>query len=283
MIPSSFEYTRAETVAQAIELLQSHPDSKILAGGHSLIPAMKLRLSNPATLIDIARIPDLKFIKDRGKYIAIGAATTHHEIATHHTTVEKIGLLALTASYIGDPQVRNRGTLGGSVAHADPASDYPAVLMVMDATIVVDGPKGERNIHAHDFFKGFFTTDLAADEIITKIHVPEPPHDTTKYAYTKFAQPASRFALVGCAVQMQVIGGKCSGVRVAFNGVSDYAFRDGTVEAALEGQLLNTATIESAAAKAAEGVEVMSDHYAGANYRRQMAKVFTKRALMQLL
>jgi aerobic carbon-monoxide dehydrogenase medium subunit len=279
MIPASFEYTRVASVADAIEALKSDPSAKILAGGHSLIPAMKLRLSQPSKLVDISRIAELNFIRDRGKYIAIGATTTHGTIAAHKTTVHKLPLLAATAAMIGDIQVRNMGTIGGSIAHADPAADWPAVLLAAGATIVVQGPYGDKKIPANEFFTGFFSTKLEEGEIITEIRVPEPAVGTYRHAYAKFVQPASRFALVGCAVQFDLSNGVISNARVAYNGVGEFAFRDKAVEAALNGQKLTQATIENAASKAGAGDFVMSDTFASETYRRHLTKVYTKRAL----
>ena len=262
-------------------MLGADDGAKILAGGHSLIPAMKLRLAQPSALIDIAKIPELNFIRDRGKFIAIGAATTHGAIANHKTANLKVPFMAASAHQIGDVQVRNRGTIGGSIAHADPASDWPAILLAANATIKVEGTGGERKIPADDFFTGFFSTALHEGEIITEIHVPEPDASSLRYNYAKFSQPASRFALVGCAVQMSVDDhGVISNAHVAFNGVADHAYRATAVENALNGQVLTAESIAAAAEHATDGVaSVMSDHYASANYRSQMAKVFCRRAL----
>lgn len=281
MIPASFEYKRATSVAEAISMLKADDGAKILAGGHSLIPAMKLRLAQPSALIDIARISELNFIRDRGKYIAIGAATTHGNIASHKTTTGKIPLMAMAADEIGDVQVRNRGTIGGSIAHADPAADWPAVLIAADATVKTEGAQGEKKIPADEFFTGFFSTALEEGEIITEIHVPEPDATTLRYNYAKFMQPASRFAIVGCAVQMTVDDHNViSSVRVAFNGVADHAYRAHGVEKALVGSLLSAETIAAAAEHAVEGVDsVMEDHYASAAYRSHLAKIYCRRAL----
>jgi aerobic carbon-monoxide dehydrogenase medium subunit len=281
MIPSSVDYIRALSIGEAIQLLKNDPAAKILAGGHSLIPAMKLRLNAPSVLIDIARIPELNFIRDRGKYIAIGAATTHGTIAHHHTTAEKLTLIAQAAELIGDVQVRNKGTIGGAIAHADPASDWPAVLIAANATIEVQGAFGERNIPAEEFFVGFFTTELQEGEIITEIKVPEPNRDTVRSSYQKFMQPASRFAIVGCAAQLTLDGNIITDARVAFNGVGDHAYRATSVENALIGQEFTTENCEAASVYATEGVEmVLSDHYADEAYRRHIANIYCKRALL---
>jgi aerobic carbon-monoxide dehydrogenase medium subunit len=285
MIPASFDYIKASSVSEAIGFLKGNPDAKILAGGHSLIPAMKLRLSQPAMLVDISTISELNFIRDRGKYIAIGAGTTHGTIASHKTIVNKIPMLAAAASLIGDPAVRNKGTIGGSIAHADPASDWPAVLIATDATIKVEGPFGDRTIPAADFFKGFFYTELGENELVTEIHVPDPTSsdapDSYRMAYEKFMQPASRFAIVGCAVKLKMgADGKIAEANVAFNGVSDHAYSATDVENALIGRELSTETAADVCHAATLGVElIMSDHYADEAYRKHLAKVICQRAI----
>jgi aerobic carbon-monoxide dehydrogenase medium subunit len=284
MIPSSFDYKRATTVSEAITLMQANPNAKILAGGHSLIPAMKLRLSNPSVLIDIARISDLNFIRDRGKYIAIGAMTTHATIASHKTITQKVPLLSHAADLIGDVQIRNKGTIGGSIAHADPASDWPAVLLAADASVVIQGPNGERKVSAEDFFVGFFATAVGENELITEIHVPDPTSSETAgahlIAYEKFMQPASRFAVVGCAVNLVWQDNIIKRAKVAFNGVSDHAYRAKSVEAALEGKPLDAITIGLAAKHAtAEADMIMSDHFASEDYRKHIAEVYCRKAL----
>ena len=285
MIPYSFDYKKAHTVAEAVHLLNKNPNAKILAGGHSLIPAMKLRLNAAEMLIDISKIHELNFIRDRGKFIAIGAATTHQTIATHKTSGQKTPLLAYAAEKIGDVQVRNKGTIGGSIAHADPAADWPGVLLAAEATVKVVGSSGERKIPAEEFFTGFFSTALHEGEIITEIQVPDTEYTKVRCIYIKFDQPASKFAIVGCAVQMKVSeDGVITKARVAFNGVSDHAYRAKNVEAALEGKFFNDALVAAAAPHAVDGVElIMSDHYADETYRKHLAIVACKRALMACL
>ncbi len=278
MIPTQVEYHRPKTIAEALELLQKFgEDAKILAGGHSLIPAMKLRLSTPAQLIDIANIPDLTGIDDEGDHIVIWAGAKHGEIASSYTIKEHLNMVAEAAGMIGDVQVRNFGTIGGSLAHADPAADWPAVMIAADATFVIASTSGERKVAAADFFQGLFMTDLNEGEILTQIHIPKPPAGT-KSTYEKFVQPASRFAIVGCAAMSDP---DCN-VRVAFAGVSSKPFRDTGIEEALAGDM-TASSIEAAANKAAEGVSVMSDHFASEKYRRHIAKVYAKRALMKLV
>ena len=290
MIPASFEYKRASSVAEALQLLKANPDAKLLAGGHSLIPAMKMRLNQPSMLIDIAKISDLNFIRDRGKYIAIGAMSTHGTILSHKTIIGKLPLLSSAAEQIGDIQIRNMGTIGGSIAHADPASDWPAVLIAADATIKVEGAFGERKIPAEDFFTGFFSTELHEGEIVTEIHVPDPSSSETpnQYAtsYEKFSQPASRFAIVGCAVNLKFSsdGSTIEEARIAFNGVTDHAYRAHASEAMLVGKPLDGDSIAYASAVATEGVEfLMSDHSADEAYRGHLAMVICKKALNNCL
>ncbi len=274
MIPSSFTYQKANSVEEAIKALSS--DAKILAGGHSLIPTMKLRLNSPSKLIDIGSIASLRGIKESGTEIIIGAGTTHQEIATNKTIQGKLPMFAQGAASIGDVQVRNKGTIGGSLAHADPAADWAAVVLAADATLAVQGSKGLRKIKATEFFKGMFSTSLNEDEVITAIHVPIAAG--SKGAYVKFPQPASRFAIVGCAV-LKTADGK---VNVAYTGVSNCAFRDAGAEKALTGKKLDAASIEAASKAAAEGTNILSDHYASEKYRKHLAKVYLKRALLAI-
>jgi aerobic carbon-monoxide dehydrogenase medium subunit len=285
MIPASFEYKRAASVAEALEIIKGNPDAKILAGGHSLIPTLKLRLNYPSVLVDIARIPELNFIRDRGKYFAIGAATTHGAIADHKSVKAKLPMIAHAASLIGDIQVRNKGTIGGSLAHADPASDWPAVLIAAEALIQTKGAFGERTIPAADFFTGFFMTELTNEEIIKEIHIPDPTSSETpeafRSAYAKFAQPASRFAIVGCAVQVQLgADGVIQRAKVAFNGVSSHAYAATTVEKALVGRTLSPETAAGVCDGAtADAAMILSDHYADEVYREHLAKVICRRAI----
>ena len=267
MIPVAFDYHRPSSVDEAIELLSD--DAKLLAGGHSLLPAMKLRLSAPGALIDIGRLAELNYIREDGGTIAIGATTTHHQIESSGLVSANASALAQAASVIGDPQVRNKGTIGGSLAHSDPAADYPAAILALGAEIVVKGPDGKRSIPADEFFIDLFLTALAPAEIITEVRVSA----AEKSAYVKFPHPASRFAVVGCAVASA--GGA---VKVAFTGVANAAFRDSGVEAALSGGL-SEESIAAAAARAADGQDVLADHFAGEEYRRHLAKVFARKAL----
>lgn len=267
MIPTSFTYQKANSVDDAIKALSG--DSKLLAGGHSLIPSLKLRLYQTEKLVDISSIASLKGISESSGAIVIGAGTTHGEIAANKIVQSKFPMLAQTAKSIGDVQVRNKGTIGGSLAHADPAADWTAAVLAADATVVVKGAKGERKILATDFFTGMFSTALQAGEIITAVHLPIP---SGKNVYLKFSQPASRFAIVGCAVVRN--GDKTN---IAFTGVSSNAFRDAAAEKAAG--KLDTVSIEAASRAAAEDVSILSDNFASEKYRKHLAKVFLKRAL----
>ena len=282
MIPESFDYQRAGSVREALTLLKQHGENaKILAGGHSLIPIMKLRLANPGTLIDIGGISELKYINDKGDYLAIGAGTTHLMVETSSLVQQKAPALSQAAGQIGDVQVRNRGTIGGVLAHSDPQADYPGVVLALNATIVAEGSGGERTIEAVDYFTGLWETALGENEILTEVRIPVDSANANS-CYLKFPQPASRYPYVGCAVAMDKSGGNCSEVRVGFSGVAESAFRDSGVEDAIRGQALKDETIAAASAKAAEGRTVLSDYFVSEEYRRAMAQVYAKRALAQL-
>lgn len=279
MIPTNFQYHRASSIDDAISLMAEHGmEAKILAGGHSLLPAMKLRLNQPGVLIDIGRIAELKGIGRSNGNLVIGAGTTHEELADSELVKQTLSMISEAAGLIGDVQVRNVGTIGGSLAHADPAADWPAVLIAARATVEVKGPNGARSIAADDFFTDFFATALEENELITAIRIPTPSSGTNS-SYQKFMQPASRFAIVGCAATITRKGAVCEAVSLAFTGVSDCAFRDKDVEAALIGKAPTEENISAAAAKAAEGAFILSDHFASKKYRLHLAKVFAKRAL----
>ena len=277
---ASFDYHRPASVDEALGLIQQNEDAKLLAGGHSLLPAMKLRLSTPGALVDIGRLRELQYIRDAGDHLAIGAGTTHYAIESSDLVAQKAPLLAQSAAVIGDPQVRNKGTLGGSLAHADPAADYPAAILATQAQIVVRGAEGERAVDAADYFIDLFLTSLGPDEIITEIRVPVQGANTGS-CYLKFPNPASRFAVVGVAAQVTVENGTCTRVRVGITGAANAAFRDSGVESALTGQAASADNIAAAAAQAAQGQELLGDAFAGEDYRRHLCRVYTGRALTQ--
>lgn len=275
MIPAAFEYESPRTLGEALALLASRADAKLLAGGHSLLPAMKLRVAAPATLIDLGRIAGLAYVRNAGDRIAIGAMTTHAEIAGCDLLHAASPLLAETAAHIGDVQVRNRGTIGGSLAHADPAADYPAAILALDAEMVAMSERGERVIPARKFFTGLMTTALRPNEILTEIRVPKTSGAGT--AYKKFHHPASGFAVVGVAAVVKLRRGNIESATIGITGVGMHAYRAAAVEAALRGKPLSA--IANAAQKAAGKVEALGDPYASAEYRRHLAQVFTRRAL----
>ena len=275
MIPTAFEYQRATSIDDALAKLKAS-GGKLLAGGHSLVPLMKLRLSEPGVLIDIARIPGLAGISEKDGKIQIGAATVHHDVATSALLREKSPFVADAASDIGDQQVRNRGTIGGSLAHSDPAADYPAVMLALDADILIKGSGGSRTVKASAFFQDFFTVDLASDEIIVGVQFAP----VKSAAYAKLHQRASHFAIVGVAAALDVKGGTIQSARVGLTGASTHAMRLSKVEAALAGKPLSKATIEAASSNAGSEIkDINSDIHASEDYRRAMIPVFTRRAL----
>jgi carbon-monoxide dehydrogenase medium subunit len=279
MIPASFDYIVAKNLDEAISLLAKHKDdAKILAGGHSLLPAMKLRLMQPKVLIDLGRIKDLSYIKEEGGQLRIGAMTTHFQVETSDLVRRACPLLTETAIHLGDMQVRNKGTIGGSIAHSDPAADWPAAILALDAEIVVTSAKGDRTIKATDFFVEMLTTALEPGEILREIRIPSGKGNPAQ-AYVKVRHPASGFAVVGIAVNLSIAGGKCQSAAVGITGVSPKAYRASKVEAALKGATLDAKTLATASAHAADGVDVNSDLYASAEYRTQLATVYTRRAL----
>jgi carbon-monoxide dehydrogenase medium subunit len=279
MIPGSFEYFAPTALDEALSLLQEHgDDAKVLAGGHSLIPTMKLRLAEPAVIIDIGRIGGLKGISESGGKLVIGALTTHHELESSDLVQQRVPLLAQTAAEIGDVQVRNKGTIGGSLAHADPAADWPAAILALDADIQIAGPNGERTVKATDFFQGLYETDLGDDEILTAIHVSIPDANT-KGTYLKLHQVASGFALAGVAVVLTKSGDTCQNVSVGITGVSDAPYRASGVESALTGAALTADNIAAAAARAVDGITALEDIHASQAYRQNLAQVYTRRAI----
>lgn len=279
MIPANFDYIAAKSLDEALSLLAKHKDdAKILAGGHSLLPAMKLRLMQPKVLIDIGKIKDLSYIKEEGGQIRIGAMTTHFQIETSAVLQRACPLLPETATHLGDMQVRNKGTIGGSVAHADPAADWPAAVIALSAEIVAVGPKGERAIKADDFFVDMLTTALQPGELVKEIRFATPKGKVGQ-AYMKVRHPASGFAVVGIAVTLTADGGKCTSCGVGITGVSPKPYRAKGVEAGLKGNALDAKTFAAAAAHAADGVDTNADLYATGDYRKHLAEIYTRRAL----
>ena len=278
MIAASFDYQSPNSLSEALELLSSNQDAKLLAGGHSLLPAMKLRLATPAMLIDVGRISGLDGIREAGDKIAIGALTTHAAVASSKLLHNASPLLAQAAENIGDIQVRNRGTIGGSLAQAHPAADYPAAVLALDAEIIAKSRTGERSVPARDFFTGMFTTALRPDEMITEVRVPKTTGSST--LYRKFHHPASGYAVVGVAAVMKAAGGKIESVAVGITGVGQVAYRATAVENALRGK--PSSAIEDASMHAADVVEALGDSYASAEYRQHLARVFTHRVLEEL-
>ncbi len=279
MIPGSFEYFAPTALDEALSLLQEHgDDAKVLAGGHSLIPTMKLRLAEPAVIIDIGRIGGLKGISESDGKLVIGALTTHHELESSDLVQQKVPLLAQTAAEIGDVQVRNKGTIGGSLAHADPAADWPAAILALDADLQIAGPNGERSVKATDFFQGLYETDLGDDEILTAIHVSIPDANT-KGTYLKLHQVASGFALTGVAVVLTKSGDTCQSVAVGITGVSDAPYRASAVESELTGAALDAENIAAAAERSVDGIDALEDIHASQAYRQNLAKVYTRRAI----
>jgi carbon-monoxide dehydrogenase medium subunit len=279
MIPTSFDYVSAKNLDDALSLLAKHKDdAKLLAGGHSLLPAMKLRIAQPKVLIDISRIKDLNYIREEAGQIRIGAMTTHFQIETSDLLRRVCPLLPETATNLGDMQVRNKGTMGGSIAHADPAADWPAAVIALNAEMVAVGPKGERVIKSDDFFVQLFTSALQPGEILREIRFT-PPKGKFGQAYMKFRHPASGFAVVGVAVSLTAEGSKCGACGVGVTGLSGKAFRAGGVERALKGASLDDKTLAAAANHVADGVDANSDLFASGEYRKHLAQVYARRAL----
>jgi aerobic carbon-monoxide dehydrogenase medium subunit len=280
MFPANFGYFAARSVEEALALLTTHgDDAKLLAGGHSLIPAMKLRLATPKYLIDLGTVPGLRGVRVDGDSLAIGALTVHADVAASDLVRQRVPGLAEAASRIGDVQVRNRGTIGGSVAHNDPAADLPVILLALNASFVLVSPSGSRTVAAADFFVDFFTTALAAHEVLTEIRVPLPAPGAGT-AYAKLGHPASGYVVVSAGVLINCLSsGQCASARIAIGGLGGGPQRAAVTEAALQGQALTPAVIAAAAARAAEGTEPEGDAYVSAAYKRRVAGVYTPKAI----
>jgi aerobic carbon-monoxide dehydrogenase medium subunit len=280
MSATTFEYYAPTTIQEALSLLTQYGgEAKILAGGHSLLPIMNLRLAQPKALIDIGKVPGLSGIREENGTIVIGAMTTHYLVESSSLLKQKVPILPETAAVIGDVQIRNRGTIGGSIAHADPAGDLPAAAVALDMQLKAVGPRGERTLKAREFFVDILTTALQPDEILTEIRVPVFAAHTGS-AYEKFPNPASRYAIVGAAAVVMVdSNGVCQKASIGLNGITGKPVAAVGVEQALVGKRLNDQSIQEAAAKAADGLDPLGDIFASAVYRAHLARVFTKRAL----
>jgi len=271
MIPAAFDYVRASSADEAISLVSEHgSDAKFLAGGHSLLPLMKLRLAQPSVLIDIARVKDLSYVKDAGDHVAIGALTRHMDVEKSPVLAQHAPLLAHAASHVGDPQVRHRGTIGGSIAHADPASDLPATTLALGATYVVRGPKGQREIAAGDFYKGFLESALAADEMLVEIRVPKM--NGAGWSFQKFNRRAQDWAIVGVAAWRR---GSESGVGLVNMGQTP------VLASSVSSALAGGASIVDASQRAVDDAAPTADNNASVEYRTHLAKVLVRRALEQ--
>jgi carbon-monoxide dehydrogenase medium subunit len=266
MIPAAFDYARAGSADEALSLLRQHGDeAKLLAGGHSLLPLMKLRLATPSVLVDIGRLADLSYVRDDGEVVAVGALTRHHDVVGSELLREQVPLLPAAAATIGDPQVRHRGTIGGSLVHGDPASDLPAVVLALGGTLVVRGPAGERSIAATDFFTGFLETAVQPDELLIEIRLPKVPD--AGWSFQKFHRRSQDWAIVGVAA--------VAGAGVALVNMGSVPLRATAVEQALA----SGASAADAAASAADGTEPPSDLNATVDYRNHLARVLVRRAL----
>jgi len=280
MIPAQFDYKAPTTLDEAVALLASDLDgAKVLAGGHSLIPAMKLRLAQPQLLIDIARIPSLAYIREEGNQILIGATTTHYQLESSQLLQNICPLLPDCARSIGDVQVRNKGTIGGSLAHSDPAGDWPAAILALDGELICVGPNGERTVKAENFFVDLLTTDLQPGEILREIRINKPAGKFSQ-AYQKVPHPASGFAVVGIAVHLVLDGnGACQSAAIGVTGVGVKAYRAKGVEAGLTGTNLDDNAVASAVTHVCDGIDPNTDLYASSEYRCHLAQVHARRAV----
>jgi len=282
MIPAAFDYERAESVEHAVDLLGRHEDAKILAGGHSLLPLMRLRLARPSFIVDIDRVAGLEYVKEASKGVEIGALTRMAVLARDETVWKRCPLLAHVCGQVGDPQVRHRATIGGSVAHGDPASDPPTALLTLDAEFVVRGPKGERTVPASTFFKSVFETDLGPQEVLTAIRVPDPPAGAG-WSYQKFHRRAIDWAIVGVAALVERDDGHLRRARIGLTNMGSTPLRASAVESALGGAGASAQTVAAAAEQAPEGTSPVSDTNASSEYRRELSKVLVRRAVEEAL
>jgi carbon-monoxide dehydrogenase medium subunit len=281
VIPLAFDYEVAESVDHAIDLLGQHgEEAKLLAGGHSLLPIMKLRLAAPAVLVDLGRLEDLKYVRDEGDHIAVGAMTRHTDVEHNQLLQEQCGLLAYTTSLVGDPQVRHRGTIGGSIAHGDAASDLPSALLALEGTFVVKGSGGERTVAAADFFEDYLQTALAPDEVLTEIRVPKLGQNAG-WSYKKFNRRAQDWAVVGAAAVVERSNGSISSARIGLTNMGSTPVRATAAENALSGASADS--VAEATSSADEGTSPASDIAASSEYRRHLARVLSRRAVEEAL
>ncbi len=280
MIPLAFDYEVAESADHAIELLGQHgEDAKLLAGGHSLLPIMKLRLAAPTVLIDLGRVDDLNYVRDEGDHLAIGAMTRHCDVERDALLLEHCGLVSYTASLVGDPSVRHRGTIGGSISHGDAASDLPSALLALDATFAIKGSGGERTVAAGDFFKDYLETELAPDEVLTEVRVPKL--DGAGWSYKKFNRRAQDWAVVGAAAVVERSNGTIGSARIGLTNMGSTPVRATAAESALSGA--SPDAVGEATQSADEGTSPSSDIAASEEYRRHLARVLSRRAVEEAL
>ena len=281
MIPMAFEYEVAESVDHAIELLGQHGDeSKLIAGGHSLIPIMRLRLAAPTVLIDLGRLDDLRYVRDEGDQLAIGALTRHRELLFNDLIKEHCGIVGWTAGLLGDPSVQHRGTIGGTLAHGDPSGDMPGVIAALEGELVIKGPDGERTVKAADFFQDYLMTDLGEREVVTEVRVPKLGSNTG-WSYKKFSRRSQDWATVGVAAVVERSNGSIGSARIALTAMGSTPIRASAVEQALSGA--SPDAVAEAAQSADEGTSPASDDAASAEFRRHLARVWTRRAVEEAL
>jgi carbon-monoxide dehydrogenase medium subunit len=281
VIPVAFDYEVAESVDHAIELLGQHgEDAKLIAGGHSLIPLMRLRLAAPTVLIDLGRLDDLNYVREDGDHLAIGALTRHRDVHNNELVQEHCGILGYTAGLLGDPSVQHRGTLGGTLAHGDPAGDMPSVMCALEATLVIEGPDGERTVDALDFFKDYLLTDLEEQEVIKEVRVPKLGSNTG-WSYKKFSRRSQDWAVVGVAAVVEKSNGGIDSARIGLTSMGSTPLRASAVEEALSGA--STDQVAEAAESADEGTSPGSDDAASEEFRRHLARVWTRRAVEEAL
>lgn len=282
MNPTQFAYDQAASVEEAIALLSRHGENaKLIAGGHSLLPIMKLRLAEPERLIDIGRIAELRGIREERGEVVVGALTTHHEIASSPLVASAIPVLAATAARIGDRQVRNRGTIGGALAHADAAADYPAAVLALGGSVVARGPQGERTLPLTEFFVDFLTTALAPDEVLTEVRLPSLPDDHG-WSYQKLANQASGYAIVGvAAIVLLEEDGTVGDIRIGVTGTAAVPWRADNVAEALIGRTLDGERVAAAVRLVDDGIEPLDDLHGSAAYRRRVTRGLTQRAILE--